>query len=257
MTEAIIITIISILLTWESAAIGQFGLANPLVSGTIIGLALGDVTTAIEVAVPLQLIFMGAVGIGASTPPDSLLGTILGTVLAIKGIPVETALAIAVPVAFVAVSLNTIIRTINSLTMHYMDRLIDRENYRMFKIVHLTFSQALYAIRNILVVFPAVYYGAEAVQGVLAVIPPFILTGFNAAGKILPALGFGMLIQMIGVPHLMPFLFIGFVLASYLPITLIGVSVLGICFALLYDFFVNKLKGKGSGESDLDSLLND
>ena len=257
MTEAIIITIVSILLALESASFGQFGISNPLVAGTIVGLVMGDVKTGIEVAIPLQLIFMGAVGIGASTPPDAVLGTVLGTALAIKGIPVESAIAIAVPVAFVAVSLNTVIRTINTLTMHYMDRSIAKGNYTMFNVAHLVFGPVLLVIRNILVVFPAVYYGAEAVQGLLSVIPAFILTGFTVAGKMLPALGFGMLIQMIGVPHLMPFLFIGFVLASYLPITLIGVSVLGVCFAVLYDFFVNKLKGKGPGASDLDSLLKD
>ncbi len=258
MTEAIIITIIATLLAWESQSFGQFQMHNPLVSGTIVGLALGDVKTAIEVAIPLQLIFMGAMGIGASTPPDALLGAILGTSLAIKGIEVETAIALAVPVAFVAVSLNTLIRTINTFTMHYMDRLIAKENYKLFNIVHLTFNPALILIRNILVVFPAVYYGAEAVQAVLDVIPPFIISGFNVAGKMLPALGFGMLINMIGIPHLMPFLFIGFILASYLPITLIGVSVLGVAFALLYDYFATKLKAKGGGGGDdLSALMKD
>ena len=257
MTEAIIITIISILLAWEKGALFQFGLSNPLVAGTIVGLALGDVTTAIKIAIPLQLIFMGAVQIGASTPPDALLGTILGTTLAVKGIPIETAIAISVPVAFIAVSLNTLIFTLSTLTIHYMDRLIAKGNYKMFNIAHLTFLPGMYAIRNILVVFPAVYYGAEAVQGLLGYVPAFVLTGFSVAGGALPALGFGMLIQMIGVPHLMPFLFIGFILASYLPMSLIGISVLGVCFALLYDFLVNKLKGKGPGASDLDSLLKD
>jgi mannose/fructose/N-acetylgalactosamine-specific phosphotransferase system component IIC len=257
MTEAIIITILSILLAWESQAFGQFGLSNPLVAGAIVGLALGDVKTAIEVAVPLQLIFMMAVGVIAATPPDALLGTILGTTLAIKGIPIESAIALAVPVAFVAVSLNTVIRMINTLTMHYMDRLIAKGNYRLFKIVHITFNPALLALRNILVVFPAVYYGAEAVQSILDVIPVFILTGFSAAGKILPALGFGMLIKMIGLPHLMPFLFIGFVLASYLPITLIGMAALGMCFMVLYDYFANKLGNNHPKIKDIDVLLNE
>ncbi len=257
MIEAIIVTIIAIILGIEQQPVGQFMFAQPLVAGTIVGLALGDVTTAIEVSIPLQLIFMGAMGIGASIPPDATLGTIIAVALAKEGIPVETAVALAVPVAFVAVSFNTFIRMINTFTMHQIDRLAEAKNYRMIEILHLTVFPLLVVVRSLLVVFPAVYYGAEAVQGILDVVPAFVLKGFNVSGQMLPALGFAMILNMIGIPHLLPFLFIGFVLASYLPITLIGVSVIGVCAALIYDFFNSKGGSGGSVSGDLSSLMEE
>jgi mannose/fructose/N-acetylgalactosamine-specific phosphotransferase system component IIC len=257
MFEAIIVTIIAIILGIEQQPIGQFMFAQPLVAGTIVGIALGDVSTAIEVSIPLQLIFMGAMGIGASIPPDATLGTIIAVALAAEGIAVETAIALAVPVAFVAVSLNTFIRMINTFTMHRIDKLAEDKNYKMIEILHLTVFPLLIVIRSLIVVYPAVYYGAEAVQGILDVIPAFVLTGFNVSGQMLPALGFGMILNMIGIPHLLPFLFIGFVLASYLPITLIGVSVIGVCSALIYDYFNSRTGSGGSGGGDLASLMEE
>lgn len=258
MGEAIIITVISIILAIESKAVGQFGFSNPLIAGTIVGLVLGDVKTAIEVAIPVQLIFMGAIAVGAALPPDSTLGAIIAVALAIKGISVDAAIALSVPIAFVAVSLNTIIMTLCTFVMHQIDRFADSGNYRGIEVVHLTVYPLLLVIRNFLVVFPAIYYGAAAVQSVLNSIPPFILVGFNVAGKMLPALGFGMLITMVGVPHLMPFLFIGFVLATYLPISLIGVAVLGVCIAILYDQINSRITKAGiHNKSDLSSLMKD
>jgi len=258
MGEAIIITVISILLAIEGKAFGQFGFSNPLIAGTIVGLVMGDVKTAIQVAIPVQLIFMGAIAVGAALPPDSTLGAVLAVALAIKGISVEAAIAISVPVAYVAVSLNTIIMTLCTFVMHQIDKFAETGNYRGIEIVHLSVYPLLLVIRNFLVVFPAIYYGAAAVQSVLNAVPPFILMGFNVAGKMLPALGFGMLITMVGVPHLMPFLFVGFVLATYLPISLIGVAVLGVCAALYHDYMNSRItKNAVPKDSDLSSLMKD
>jgi mannose/fructose/N-acetylgalactosamine-specific phosphotransferase system component IIC len=255
MIEALAITILSIILAYE-AGNGQFMFAIPLVSGTLVGLVLGDVTNAIKVAVPIQLIFIGAVGIGAATPPDATLGTIIAVTLALKGVEFEAAIALSVPIAFVALTINTFIRTVQTLTIHAIDRFAAKGNWTGVQLLHYGMGPVLLTIRNFIVVFPAVLYGGEAVQAIISVVPEFFVTGFTVAGRMLPALGFGMLINMIGIPHLMPFLFIGFIITAYLPISLLGVAVIGLCTALLYDHFNQKSK-VGAGGSDTSSLLKD
>ncbi len=65
------------------------------------GLVLGDLKTGIMVGVALlELIFLGAVPIGASNPPDITSGAIIGTSFVIlTGQEVGAAVALAVPVA--------------------------------------------------------------------------------------------------------------------------------------------------------------
>ena len=47
----------------------------------------------------LELVWMGLVGIGTSTPPDVVVGSALATALAIKtGATYETTLALAIPI---------------------------------------------------------------------------------------------------------------------------------------------------------------
>lgn len=42
--------------------------SRPMVVGTVIGFFLGDLTTGVMIGASLELVFMGAVQIGASTP---------------------------------------------------------------------------------------------------------------------------------------------------------------------------------------------
>lgn len=68
--------------------------SRPMVVGSVIGFFLGDLKTGVMIGASLELVFMGAVQIGASTPPDSLVGTAVGTAFAIiMHADVEVALA--------------------------------------------------------------------------------------------------------------------------------------------------------------------
>ena len=49
----------------------------------LVGLVLGDLTLGVQVGALLELIFLGAVPIGASNPPDITSGSIIGTAFVI------------------------------------------------------------------------------------------------------------------------------------------------------------------------------
>lgn len=73
---------------------------RPIVVATLVGLVLGHLETGIMVGASLELIFLGAVPIGASNPPDITSGAIIGTSFVIlTGQEVGAAVALAVPVA--------------------------------------------------------------------------------------------------------------------------------------------------------------
>lgn len=73
---------------------------RPIVVATLVGLVLGHLETGIMVGASLELIFLGAVPIGASNPPDITSGAIIGTSFVIlTGQEVGAAVTLAVPVA--------------------------------------------------------------------------------------------------------------------------------------------------------------
>ena len=56
------------------------GLLNrPLVTGALVGIALGDIPTGCMAGAALELVYLGSQAIGASNPPDMISGTIIGT----------------------------------------------------------------------------------------------------------------------------------------------------------------------------------
>ena len=72
------------------------------------------------------------------------------------------------------------------------------------------------------------YLGADAIQGMLDFIPPFVLAGFGVAANILPAMGFAMLGRLVLTKQLVPFYFLGFLLCSYANVPVLGVALIGI-----------------------------
>ena len=51
-------------------AIGSNLLNRPIIMGPLVGIVLGDFTQGIIIGASLELIFMGAVSVGAYLPPD-------------------------------------------------------------------------------------------------------------------------------------------------------------------------------------------
>lgn len=100
-----------------------------------------------------------------------------------------------------------------------------------------------------LLAFGAFYIGADKVQDLLDFIPQFILDGMGVAAGILPAMGFAMLMRMIINKKLIPFFFLGFVLASYANIPVLGVAIIAVIIAVeKFGFLEGKPQLAGNAE---------
>jgi mannose/fructose/N-acetylgalactosamine-specific phosphotransferase system component IIC len=224
----------------EALASFQFQLARPLVLGPIVGLLLGDVTMGLKIGAELELIWMGIVGIGAAVPPDVVVGTAIATSLAIlTNSGTEVALALAVPVALGAQVIDIFVRTLNTGLMHRADRQADAGDFKGIERTHLS-GMILFFLRGFVPTFLAIWLGAEWVKTLVTNLPEWLTTGLSTAGGMMAALGFAMLIQMIGAKKLMPYLFLGFALVVFLKVNLIAVAVIGTVFAFLHLQFAHK-----------------
>lgn len=208
---------------------------RPIITAPLVGLVLGDLHTGILVGATLELVFMGAFPIGASNPPDFVSGAIISTAYVIlSGQDVAVAVVLAVPIATLILLFDNLQMTVLlTWAAHIADKYAEKGDIRGVERV-----QIIAGIGNkvilALVVGLGFIAGVPVIEKILEYIPAFVTNGLNVAAGVIPAIGFAMLARMMLTKKSMPFLLLGFVLAAYLEIPVIGVALFGVVAALVY-----------------------
>ena len=81
--------------------------------------------------------------------------------------------------------------------------------------------------------FVCVFAGSAAVEVIVNAIPTVIINGLAASANLLPAVGFALLLQMIISKKMAPFFFIGFLLAAYLNLPTIAVTLFAVAIVFV------------------------
>lgn len=233
MFEAILLGLVAMLGNAEYL-LGTSMLSRPLVMGTLTGIVLGDITTGVTLGATLELAFMGAFSIGASIPPEMISGTVLGTAFAITtGTGAETALTIGLPVAsLVLIAKNFGMVFILPPFVHKADDYAAKGDMKGVARMH--FLGGLFGVNLIIGVLVAVgfYAGGTAVTSFLDLIPAWVSNGLQITMGLLPAIGFGLLLQMVANKKVACFFIFGFALSVYLGIPVTGVAIFGAIAAI-------------------------
>ncbi len=69
--NAVWTTILGALILLDKYAVGEFGISQPIMAGTVLGLIFGDIQTGIFLGAVFQLIFLAGLPIGRDVPPDA------------------------------------------------------------------------------------------------------------------------------------------------------------------------------------------
>ena len=93
---------------------------------------------------------------------------------------------------------------------------------------------ALQALRVMIPTAIIMTLSTAAVQHMLAAIPTVITKGLQIGGGIIVVVGYAMVINMMDVPQLKPFFYMGFLFAAFTNFNLVGFGGLGLIMALLY-----------------------
>lgn len=231
--QIILLAVIAGIAGIDKRVFGALSFDRPIVLGPLVGLVLGDLKAGLVLGGTLEMIWMGVMRIGGAVPPNIVIGGILGTAFAItSGTGIESALLVAVPASLIGSAFEVFVKTINSFFIHRADAYAEQGNARgIAMMLHL--GNVLFFLITSIPVFLALQFGGEAVQSLLTSIPEALTTSLKTVGHILPALGFGILLNSLGTTKLLPFFFIGFVLASFLGISIIGAAILGVAVAFL------------------------
>lgn len=260
--QIILVTIVAFLAGVEGI-LDEFQFHQPLVACTLIGLVTGHLTECIILGGTLQMIALGWANIGAAVAPDAALASVASAIILVLGGQgvkgVDTAIALAIPLAIAGLFLTIVARTLSVPIVHAMDRQAEKGNIKGVEIWH--YLGIL--IQGLRVVIPAVclvFIPADVVQNLLQSMPSWLADGMGIGGGMVVAVGYAMVINMMATREVWPFFAIGFVLAAIPQLTLVGLGVIAIALALIYIFLLENGKGSGGGPSSgdpLDDILND
>ena len=233
-----------ILIVTMIAAIDQYSflesIYRPIVIGPIIGAIMGDLQTGLMIGASYELMMIGAMPVGGAQPPNAVIGGIMATVFGISlKLDVAAALPLAIPFALLGQYAVTALFTVVSPLMLKADKYAEEGNPQ--GIVRLNYlTMGLLA-------------GSAIGEQLTSKIAPWVFAGLGAAGKMMPALGFGMLLRVMYSKELAMFLFVGFVFVAYMQLPLLAVAFIGVAVAV-YDFQMNTRNVPHVKEADTDGI---
>ena len=214
---------------------GQSMMERPLVVGLVTGLLLGDMKVGILMGASLEAVFMGNVNIGGVIAAEPVTATTLATTFAIiSNIEQKAAITLAIPIgmlaAFVVMFLKNVLMNIFAPAL---DKAARENNQKAIVGLHYGTWIIYYFIISLISLF-GVLAGSGPVNALVENISPRVMNGLSAAGGLLPAVGFAMLMKLLWDNKLAVFYLLGFVLTAYLKLPAVAVASLGIvaCFLI-------------------------
>ena len=226
---------------------GDIYFRHPLGIVFFVGLILGDMPTAIKVGAMVQPMFLGMTGAGGAVPDDkAAAGLGSAAVVITSGLPMDQAVALAVTVSLLLAQLHTIRRVVASTWVHMADTYAENCNIKGIFMAGLVYTNLAKIVIFWVPMTLMLYFGAGFIGEMIASLPDFVKNGLSFTGKLLPALGFGMTINVIGRRDLLPYFIGGFFFAKYAGLSSMPVAITGLFIAFL-DMRFNKAEVKEEG----------
>lgn len=210
-----------------------FGTVKPTMAGFFAGLVLGDVQTGLIVGGTLNLLVLGIGNFGGASIPDYMTGALLGSAFAIQsGQGAEFGVTLAIPIGLLMIQLDILARFSNTFFQHKAEKLVEEGKYEAAARMNL-FGIIPQSLSRMLPVFLALVFGSAFVELVVNNLPMWLMNGLKTAGGILPSLGIAILLRYLPVSKNISYLILGFVLAAYLKVPVLGVALIGLAAAIL------------------------
>lgn len=230
--QVIVITLFAVIAQYDGLNSG-FGLAKPAVAGGIAGLLLGDMPTGLFVGGTLNLMSLGVGNFGGAVIPDYTSGAILGAAFAImSGQGGEFGISLGIPVALLLTQLDILARFTNTFFQQKADKYANEGKFNLVERMNLM-GLIPWALSRAVPVAIGLSLGSEFVQVIVDTMPAWLMGGLKTAGGLVPALGVAILLKYLSIKKYVAYLLLGFALAAYLAIPMLGISFVGLALALI------------------------
>ncbi len=213
---------------------GQSMMERPLVVGLVTGLLMGDIKVGILMGASLEAVFMGNVNIGGVIAAEPVTATTLATTFAIiSNIDQEAAMTLAIPIGMLAAFVVMFLKNVfMNIFAPILDKAARENNQGMIVTLHWG-TWIIYYLIIASISFFGIVAGSGPVNTLVENIPQTLMNGLSAAGGLLPAVGFAMLMKLLWDNKLAVFYLLGFILTAYVQLPAVAVAAVGIVIAVM------------------------
>ena len=261
---SVILIVVVAFLAGMEGILDEFQFHQPLVACTLIGLVSGQLVPCVILGGTLQMIALGWANIGAAVAPDAALASIASAIILVMGgqgeAGVDTAIAVAIPLAVAGLFLTMVVRTLSVACVHRMDAAAAKGSFGGVEAWHII-AICMQGLRIAIPAAALLAIPTSTVQGFLESMPAWLTDGMSIGGGMVVAVGYAMVINIMATREVWPFFAIGFCLAAISDLTLIALGAIGLSMALIYLTLSESggsSSGGGSNTGDpLGDILND
>lgn len=249
-------TLYSAVAIWDELGMQIFLFNRPVIAGMFAGLIMGDLTTGLFIGGTLQLMVLGVGTYGGSSIPDYTSGALIGTAFSVTSGSTEIGLAVAVPVGVLLIQCDILGRFCNTVFQNMSEAGAKEKNWRKVE-MGCVLGAIPWGLSRAVPVFLCLALGQGIVTDLAQAAPEWLMNGFKLVSGLLPAVGIGILLHFMPLSHFWPFALLGFVLAAYLHVPMLGVALIGLVFAVvMFQQFKSKpvavVATAGSGKGIID-----
>lgn len=211
---------------------GALGTERPLICVPLVGMLLGHPVEGIIMGGALELIFLGSIQMGGTIPQEYTFGAVFGAAFAIiLNKPVAVAITLAVPLSMLGVFFYNLMKIYFTALVTRFDGYLEKGDDRGFMRLWRLFG-VVYVSYYFVAGFLGIWLGTEFIEKLVESVPPVIMKSLNVAAGMLPAIGFAMLMKMLWERNIALFFFVGFGMAVFLKLPIIGVAFFATCVAV-------------------------
>lgn len=228
---------------------GWYTIGRPLVSGAIIGVIMGDVTTGIIMGAAIQMLYIGLVTPGGSMPADVNFASWIGIPLAMAaGAGEEYALALAVPLSSLGVLAVYGLCAINLFFVRLQDNAIEKGNLQLASQVPVIGQITNFVLRFI-PIFVIDLFGADLMTQLVNMLPVQVTDILQIFANMLPLVGFMLLMRVLCKSDFdLIYFCVGFLLVAVGGMAMIPVVIIALAIAYVASKGDFKMGSQKEGE---------
>lgn len=211
----------------------NIGMNGIIQTGIFTGLIVGNPELGLVVGGTLQSYALGIGTYGGASIPNYTTAAMFVTAIAGGLDNVESFITMyGIPIATLTIMFDVAARFANTAFQHAADGFVVTGDVKKIELMN-WLGTIPWALSRALPVFFALYFGPDLVDQINKAVPAQLVAGFRVAGKILPAVGFTILLRYLPTVKNAAYLILGFVLVSFLNVSVLGVALVGAAAAIL------------------------
>ena len=224
---------------WSGVAmvldLSGIGVRTPIITGILAGLCCGDIKTGLSVGSVMLINSLGFYTYGGATIPDFITGSIFGTVVGAKSGDLDAGIVVAQGISLLMSEMDILGRSATTVFQHLGEKALANNNIKRFELDTILGTLPWALSRMLPVVFGMILIDNVVALTNFATSVEWIANGLRVVGKVLPAVGFALLLSYMDLKKYWPFFIIGFVLFAYAGMGTVALALVGLAAA---SFFV-------------------